>query len=129
MGLWAQTRKPEVGTGMVSEVQDLKAHFDALFHRFGAPPAEARFEAGQLGPIGGEWTRFARSAPGRVILYFHGGGFLAGSPESHRAVVGRLAEAAEADAFSPRYRLAPDCVFPAAVRDGIDAYRALLASG
>jgi acetyl esterase/lipase len=32
-------------------------------------------------------------------------------------------------AFSVKYRLAPECFFPAAVRDGIDAYRALLAKG
>jgi acetyl esterase/lipase len=32
-------------------------------------------------------------------------------------------------AFSVAYRLAPECFFPAAVRDGIDAYRALLGKG
>jgi acetyl esterase/lipase len=87
------------------------------------------FTPGQLGPIPGEWTRHAKAVPGRVILYFHGGGFIAGSPESHRALAGRLADAGEAAAFSVRYRLAPECVYPAAVRDGIDAYRGLLASG
>jgi monoterpene epsilon-lactone hydrolase len=29
----------------------------------------------------------------------------------------------------PNYRLAPECVYPSAVRDGIDAYRGLLAKG
>jgi acetyl esterase/lipase len=36
-------------------------------------------------------------------------------------------EARGAGAFSVKYRLAPECFFPAAVRDGLDAYRALLA--
>jgi acetyl esterase/lipase len=69
------------------------------------------------------------NGPARTILYFHGGGFVAGSPESHRALVGRLVEASGVRAFSVKYRLAPECFFPAAVRDGIDAYRALLAKG
>ena len=66
---------------------------------------------------------------GRTLLYFHGGGFVAGSPETHRPLVGKLVEASGVGAFSVKYRLAPDCFFPAAVRDGIDAYRALLAKG
>ena len=127
MALWTQaTRK---APGGVSDVADLKAYFEALFLRFGTPSPEHRFEPGQLGPIPGEWTRPPRAVPGRTLLYFHGGGFLAGSPESHRALIGRLAEIGEAEAFAVRYRLAPDCVFPAAVRDGIDAYRGLIASG
>ncbi|MGH6991595.1 MAG: alpha/beta hydrolase fold domain-containing protein, partial [Stellaceae bacterium] len=44
----------------------------------------------------------------------------------HRALSATLAGLGAADAFSLRYRLAPDYVFPAPVRDGIDAYRALL---
>jgi acetyl esterase/lipase len=115
--------------GPVSDMDQLRAHFTALFARFGEPPPGLDFAPGQLGPIPGEWIHHAKAAPGRVILYFHGGGFVAGSPETHRALAGRLAEAGEASAFSVRYRLAPECVYPAAVRDGIDAYRGLLASG
>ena len=128
MALWTQTRKPLVGTGTLSDIADLKAHFEGLFQRFGAAPTGVPFEPGQLGPIAGEWTRAGRGA-GRVLLYFHGGGFIAGSPESHRPLIARLAGMAEADAFAVRYRLAPDSVFPAAVRDGIDASRGLIASG
>lgn len=124
MALWTQTRKPPVG-----DLETLKARFESLFARLGEPSAALEFQPGQLGPIHGEWTRHARAAPGRTLLYFHGGGFLSGSPQSHRALIGKLAEAGEASAFAVRYRLAPDCVFPAPVRDGMDAYRALLASG
>ncbi len=64
-----------------------------------------------------------------MILYFHGGGYIAGSPETHRPLVARLAQASEASAYSVAYRLAPEYAFPAAVRDGIDAYRHLLQKG
>lgn len=80
---------------------------------------ETRAERGASGP----------TQPDRVLLYFHGGGFVAGSPESHRGLVARLVEASGVSAFVARYRLAPENPFPAAVRDGLDAYRALIAKG
>lgn len=113
----------------MSDVEELKARFAQIFARFGSAPSDMSFEAGQLGPVGGEWQRPAQSHPGRMILYFHGGGFIAGSPETHRGLSGRLAQVSEAELFSVRYRLAPEFVFPAPVRDGIDAYRALVAKG
>jgi monoterpene epsilon-lactone hydrolase len=124
MALWTPARK-----GGVSDIEELRVQFAQLFVRFGAAPSEMSFEAAQLGPVAGEWERPARAHPGRLILYFHGGGFIAGSPETHRGLAGRLAQAGEADLFSVGYRMAPEYFFPAPVRDGIDAYRALLAQG
>jgi monoterpene epsilon-lactone hydrolase len=110
-------------------IEEVRARYAAIFSRFGAAPAAMDFTPGQLGPVFGEWVGAISNAPGRTLLYFHGGGFVAGSPETHRPLVGRLVEASGVGAFSVKYRLAPDCFFPAAVRDGIDAYRALLAKG
>lgn len=124
MALWTPTRK-----GGVNEIEELKAQFEQLFARFGPVPPDMTFEPGQLGPVSGEWAKPARAHQGRAILYFHGGGFIAGSPETHRALAGRLAQVSEAEAFLVAYRLAPDYFFPAPVRDGIDAYRALLTQG
>lgn len=126
MALWPQTSgqtRPPPG------IDELRARYETLFARFGAPPAALEAAPGQLGPIHGEWLRTASCDPGRTLLYFHGGGYVAGSPQSHRALTARLVEASGVGAFSVRYRLAPECVFPAAVRDGIDAYRGLLAQG
>jgi len=107
----------------------VRGRYAALFSRFAPAPEGIEFTPGQLGPIGGEWVGAPGTAPARTVLYFHGGGFVAGSPETHRPLVGRLVEASGVRAFSVKYRLAPECFFPAAVRDGIDAYRALLAKG
>lgn len=112
-----------------TDIAELRRQYTYLSDRFGAVPRDAVFEPTALGPVKGEWVRTEISAPRRVILYFHGGGYIAGSPESHRALVAKLAHAAEATAFSAAYRLAPEYAFPAAVRDGIDAYRQLLARG
>jgi acetyl esterase/lipase len=110
-------------------IEEVRARYAALFSRFGTAPAAMNFSPGQLGPIHGEWVGAISNAPERTLLYFHGGGFVAGSPETHRTLVSRLVEASGVGAFSVRYRLAPECFFPSAVRDGIDAYRALLGKG
>ena len=112
--------------GVETDIAELRRQFQYLFERFGAAPQDAAFEPAQIGPIKGEWVRVEESVHARVILYFHGGGYIAGSPETHRPLVARLAKMAEARAFSLNYRLAPEFAFPSAVRDGIDAYRYLI---
>jgi acetyl esterase/lipase len=69
------------------------------------------------------------SEPGRVILYFHGGGYSIGSAETHRDLVARLCRAAGARALSVDYRLAPEHRYPAAVEDAVASYRWLLDRG
>lgn len=127
MHFWGQNNQPKSRPVSGPGIEDLRKHYDTLSSRFGAVPANVPVKEGQLGPIAGEWLGGGESS--RTLLYFHGGGFVAGSPESHRALVARLVEASGVSAFSVKYRLAPECFFPAAVRDGIDAYRGLLAKG
>ncbi|KOV60648.1 alpha/beta hydrolase [Streptomyces sp. MMG1121] len=64
-----------------------------------------------------------------TILYFHGGGYVYGSPETAMSLTGNLVARTGHRAFSPEYRLAPEHPFPAAIDDGLDAYRALLEDG
>jgi acetyl esterase/lipase len=62
-------------------------------------------------------------------LYFHGGGFLVGSPLPYRLLASQIASTAGCDVAVVDYRLAPEHTFPAARDDALDAYRALLATG
>jgi acetyl esterase/lipase len=112
-----------------TDVEELRRQFTYLTGRFAGVPKDAVFEAGQLGPVKGEWVRVNGAAPHRVILYFHGGGYISGAAENYRALVAKLCSASAANAFSVNYRLAPDFAFPAGLRDGIDAYRHLLQHG
>ncbi|MFK4116981.1 MULTISPECIES: alpha/beta hydrolase [Streptomyces] len=66
------------------------------------------------------------SGRGRM-LYLHGGGYVVGSPDTHAGLVGELARRAGLRAVSVDYRTAPEHPFPAAVDDGLAAYRELLA--
>jgi acetyl esterase/lipase len=113
--------------GAQSDIAELRRSYTFLSDRFGAVSGNVAVDAAQIGPIKGEWVRVENSVPHRLLLYFHGGGYIAGSPETHRPLVARLAQASEATVFSLAYRLAPEFAFPAAVRDGIDAYRHLIA--
>ncbi len=66
---------------------------------------------------------------GKVLLYFHGGAFVAGSPRTHAAMLARLARMTRLEVIAPDYRLAPEHPFPAAVEDARTAWDALLARG
>ena len=59
-----------------------------------------------------------------VIVYFHGGGFVAGSPETHRCVTAWLAKLSGMRVLSARYRLAPEHPYPAQRDDAVAACRA-----
>ena len=73
------------------------------------------------------------TAPGakadRTILYLHGGGYVFGSPRSHRDLGEYLSLAAGATVYMLDYRLAPEHPFPGAVDDATAAYRWLIESG
>jgi monoterpene epsilon-lactone hydrolase len=99
------------------------------------PVIDPRVETGRLRrSIRGEWvvTRDADDAAGPppgAVLYLHGGGYVACSPRTHRPITARLATDTGLPVFAPRYRLAPEHPFPAALEDALDAYRWLLDRG
>ncbi|HEY2731653.1 MAG TPA: alpha/beta hydrolase [Polyangia bacterium] len=106
-------RRRFVGVPMDHE---LRARITRASAQVGGRPAET------FTPVG--WTE---AAP--TILYFHGGGYVVGSPATHADLIARLALAAGARAVAVDYRKASEQAFPAAVDDGEAAYRDLLAAG
>lgn len=55
------------------------------------------------------------------LVFFHGGGFVAGSVDTHDGMCRRLAVASGATVMSVSYRLAPDAKFPACLDDAHSA--------
>lgn len=89
-----------------------------------------RHEPGIVGGIPGEWVKRDHARQDDpTILYLHGGGYLAGSPATHRRFISRLTWITRSTAFAPDYRLAPQHKFPAAVDDAEAAYVGLLERG
>lgn len=67
------------------------------------------------------------SDPSPAVVFFHGGGFVLGSLDSHNDLCRHIALRARAAVLAVDYRLAPEHPFPAAARDAVDAFRALRA--
>jgi len=74
------------------------------------------------GPMGDMSARLycphgAMSDGGPTLVYFHGGGWVTGSIETHEGICLRIASGAALRVLSVDYRLAPAHPFPAAVND------------
>lgn len=72
-------------------------------------------------PIRIYYPRSASVLP--VLVYFHGGGFVLGSLDSHDSLLRRVALGADCIVVSVDYRLAPEHRFPAAADDALAAVR------
>jgi len=64
-----------------------------------------------------------------VLLYFHGGGYVVGSLDSHDALCRRLAAQGGFALLTVDYRLAPEWRFPTPVQDACDAANWLVREG
>lgn len=98
-----------------------------------SPPEPISESIGELGD--GRIETFRIGAGGDdpanrpAIVWAHGGGFVLGGEQTHRALAGHLAIAAGADVYLPEYRLAPEHPFPAAVDDIYAAWQAAIDRG
>ncbi len=90
---------------------------------------DIRLEKVDAGGVPGEWSIAPGADGGRVLLYFHGGGFSAGSIVSHRAIVTQTGRTAQARTLAIDYRRTPEHPYPAALDDALYAYGWLLAQG
>jgi len=94
-----------------------------------AIPGRIRAETIDLGGVSTERLATADTDTSSAILYIHGGGMVAGSPETHRAITWRLTELVGVPVYAVDYRLAPEHPFPAGLDDVVTAYRGLLERG
>ena len=60
----------------------------------------------------------AAASPMPVLVYFHGGGFVVGSLDSHDGVCREFCQRTPCAVLSVGYRLAPEHRFPTALEDG-----------
>jgi acetyl esterase/lipase len=114
------------GGGGKPTVEKMRAGMEKVAERVAG---DVTCEAVEAGGVKAEWITPPNAASDRVILYLHGGGYVMGSINTHRAMVARVARASQAKALALDYRLAPEHPFPAAAEDATAAYRWLLAQG
>jgi epsilon-lactone hydrolase len=109
-------------------VEALRAGFKALMAQM-IVPGDVRTTQTTLGNRPALHVEPDSGSRDGTILYFHGGGFVFGSPETALSLTGHLVAKTGFGAYSLDYRLAPEHPFPAAIEDTLSAYRALLDSG
>ena len=128
----AQTTKfmREMSAGIKGKLRGIEARgpFDAIMEGVISPDG-VTFQAGTVGGIPGHWVRPKHFRTDEAILHLHGGWFHWGTSQAFRHLVGHIATQAQAQAFIPDYRLAPEHPFPAAVNDVEASYRGLEKAG
>jgi epsilon-lactone hydrolase len=105
-----------------------RAPFDEVLEQT-PDAAGVTYETGVVGGVPGVWCRPADAQKGAVILYFHGGAYVAGTAQAFRHLAGHIASRGGAVAFVPDYRLAPEHRYPAPVEDAKAVYRGLSEQG
>lgn len=74
-------------------------------------------------------TSYSEEGRQRAILYWHGGGYVMGSPATYRSLTMRLAVHSSLPVIVPRYRLAPEHPYPAQRDDALRCLDALERQG
>src|SRR5512139_1978169 len=120
-------RSMQAGWGERTTPEDMRADFEGWCAQF-PDDREASVTRVSCGGVPADQIE-VNVATSRVVLYFHGGGYSVGSARSHRSLGKRIAFEARARVVLPDYRLAPEHVFPAAVKDAVASYRGLLDAG
>ncbi|MGQ4517067.1 alpha/beta hydrolase fold domain-containing protein [Streptomyces sp. DW26H14] len=125
--MFRQNRGSSTG-GPPPSVEELRSGFAELMSTM-VVPAGIRTSATALGGRPALSVEPEDEPRPGTLLYFHGGGFVVGSPETALSLTAQLVVRTGVRAYSVDYRLAPEHPFPAGVEDTLSAYRALLDDG
>jgi monoterpene epsilon-lactone hydrolase len=122
-------RKGTITIDWDTSIEKLRRDTEKSTGLFGRLPEGFLVEPVTIDGLSAEWILPPRAKKDRVILYFHGGGYVIGSSRSHRPIVAKFVKGSGMGALVLDYRLAPEHPFPAALDDSLKAYRWLLAEG
>ena len=109
-------------------IAERRAQYERAERVFPTPP-DVKVELVTAPARPAEWLTPPGARTDAVVLYLHGGGYVIGSPRSHRHLAAAIARAAGTRALLLDYRLAPEHPFPAALEDAVGAYQWLLGHG
>jgi monoterpene epsilon-lactone hydrolase len=87
---------------------------------------QVKVEPVTLAGVQNYWFTPASIASTEIIIFLHGGGFMYGSVQSHRALVSHLAAATGRKFLFVEYSLAPEKPFPHALNETIAVIKTLL---
>ncbi|WP_067672393.1 alpha/beta hydrolase [Nocardia miyunensis] len=108
-----------------ASIEDLRASYDALLLQFPVPES-ATVAEGEITGVPTVTVTAAGAATDRVVVWFHGGGYVLGSAKAFAEMAHGLSRAAGVTVILPDYRRAPENKYPAAVEDAVAVGAAVL---
>jgi len=87
------------------------------------------FSPADAGGVAAEWVVAPGADNSRRVLYVHGGGFIMGSPKSHRTITSKFSEVCGCAVLAIDYRLMPENSHMDGFEDCRNAYHWLLENG
>ncbi|MDH3903251.1 MAG: alpha/beta hydrolase [Xanthomonadales bacterium] len=90
---------------------------------------ESRFVPTDANGIPAEWVIAPGADSARRVLYIHGGGFVMGSPKSHRPMTSKFSEITDSAVLAIDYRMMPEHKLVDCVEDCRTAYQWILENG
>jgi len=98
--------------------------------RFSPPiPKDVDVDRFEIDGLAAAWIAPADAGADKVILHFHGGGYVIGGINAHIMMCVPMARSINMKILLTAYRVAPEHPFPMALEDGIKMYRWLLEQG
>lgn len=111
-----------------ASIDDLRGWFESINEQTPVPEMVA-IERIQASPIGMDKLIPDQADDSKVIIYYHGGGFVFGSSRSHRVIAANLAKLTKIPVLVPDYRMAPDYPAPICHTDALAVYQWALDAG
>lgn len=121
-----QLKKKVVDWNKYKSVLAFRNEVEAGAGKFGKLPEDIRISPVNINELYAEWVMPVNYTDKKVMLYFHGGGYISGTCKSHQAITAKFVKATGIGALLFQYRLAPEEPFPAALNDAVSAYKWLL---
>jgi monoterpene epsilon-lactone hydrolase len=109
------------------DINRVRHGFEKISTKYAKINKACSYEPFMLEHMKAEWIKpIGRPDTNRVLLYFHGGGYAAGSINTHRPHISQLVMLSGIKALMIEYRLAPEHKYPAQIDDAVLAYDWLL---
>jgi acetyl esterase/lipase len=113
----------------VPTLEEMRLGADAVLETVGTMPVGVEIETTDVDGLSAIWCRPKNASRDTVVLYFHGGGYVLQSANSHRKLTSHLAHESGCNVLSVNYRLSPENPHPAPVNDAMLAYQWLMKQG
>ncbi|GJQ62664.1 MAG: hydrolase [Melioribacteraceae bacterium] len=119
--------KPEITAD--TDIVALRAKTEKPTSLFGKLPEGLKIRQAEIPGIYAEYLSPETPQPGKIVMYFHGGGYVLGSAQSHRIHVSKVVSGTNITALTFNYGLAPEDPFPKGLNDAMEVYKHLLNNG